>query len=145
MSERWFGILNLNKPRGLTSRQAVDRVKKLARPAKVGHAGTLDPLPTGVRVVCGGPASGPGEALPPHAKEYRAKFLLGRRSTTDDVEGDVTMVPEAPPVARADVEALLPRFAGTIEQVPPQVSAVHVGGRRAYQLARGGHDVEIAA
>lgn len=143
MTSRLFGFLNVNKPRGLTSRRVVDRVVKLVRPAKVGHAGTLDPLATGVLVVCIGQATRLVDFVQRGSKEYRATFILGKRSNTDDFEGDVIDVPEAREVSRRDIERELSQLVGTIEQVPPQFSAVHVQGRRAYQLARAGKAVTI--
>ncbi|MEX2285561.1 MAG: tRNA pseudouridine(55) synthase TruB [Planctomycetaceae bacterium] len=140
-----FGILNINKPAGMTSRRVVDRVAKLVRPAKAGHAGTLDPSATGVLVVCVGPATRLIELIQKQPKQYLAHFLLGKRSDTDDLDGVVVDVPLVQEVARAEVEALLPEFVGSIEQVPPQFSAVHVQGRRAYSLARGGQSVELRA
>ena len=80
MKNHWFGILNINKPGGLTSRRAVDRVARLVRSAKAGHAGTLDPLVTGVLVVCAGPATRLIDVIQQQSKEYRARFILGRQS-----------------------------------------------------------------
>lgn len=139
------GIVNVNKPPGWTSREVVDRVQRLVRPARAGHAGTLDPLATGVLVVCVGQATRLTQYVQRMAKEYRATFLLGRRSPTDDTEGEVTLVDEAPESTRAAIEAALPRFVGRIEQRPPAHSAVKVAGRRAYRLARQGRPVELAA
>jgi len=139
-----LGILNIHKPPGLTSRKAVDVIVPLVRPAKVGHAGTLDPMATGVLVVCVGTATRLIPQIQLQHKEYRARFILGRRSDTDDVTGEVVEVPVTDPVTQEQVETLLPRFVGRIEQVPPQFSAVHVEGRRAYKLARQGQAVEIA-
>lgn len=138
-----FGLLNINKPAGTTSRKVVDHVVRLVRPAKAGHAGTLDPLATGVLVVCVGRATRLIEMVQSQTKVYRARFLLGRRSDTDDVEGTVVDVVPRPAVTREQIEAFLPRFIGRIQQVPPQYSAVHVGGRRAYDLARRGESVEL--
>ena len=96
------GLLNLNKPAGMTSRQAVNVVQRLARPAKAGHAGTLDPLATGVLVVCVGGATRLIEYVQRMPKRYVGTFLLGRQSATEDVEGEVTELPDAP---RADARA----------------------------------------
>jgi len=137
------GILNVDKPAGITSRRAVDRVAKWVRPAKAGHAGTLDPLATGVLVVCVGPATRLVPIIQEGAKAYRARFRLGCRSNTDDTEGEIVEMPPERPIAAEDIQRLLPRFTGTIEQVPPQFSAVHVEGKRAYQLARRGREVEL--
>lgn len=144
MTRRWFGILNLNKPAGLTSREVVNRVQRLVRPAKAGHAGTLDPLASGVLVVCVGPATRLIPFVQEGVKEYRARFLLGRTSDTDDLEGEVTPVPGGEtPVAIERIRELIPRFVGEVRQVPPRYSAVHVKGRRAYELARGGKPVSL--
>jgi tRNA pseudouridine55 synthase len=141
--ERLDGILNINKPAGISSRKVVDHVAKLVKPTKVGHAGTLDPLATGVLAVCVGAATRLTSFLQQKPKEYRAGFLLGKQSNTDDVTGEMIDVPVAEPVSREQIETLLPQFVGIIEQVPPQFSAVHVNGKRAYQLARKGETVQI--
>ncbi len=138
-----FGILNIDKPAGLTSRRVVDRVVELVRPAKVGHAGTLDPLATGVLVVCVGKATRLIELVQEHPKSYHATFLLGRESDTDDLEGTVTETAVDREITREEVETHLPAFVGRIAQVPPKFSAVHVEGRRAYERARAGQTVEL--
>ncbi len=141
------GILNIDKPAGITSRRVVDRVVKLTKQGrkrlKVGHAGTLDPIATGVLVVCVGPATRLIQYIQEQRKEYRVTFLLGRRSDTDDIEGEVVETPDVELVLREQIVSLLPRFIGTIEQVPPRFSAVHVDGERAYILARQGRDVDL--
>jgi tRNA pseudouridine55 synthase len=139
-----FGFLNVNKPKGVTSRDVVNRVQRLVRPVKVGHAGTLDPLATGVLVLALGPATRLIEYAQAGRKRYRGEFLLGRRSDTEDLEGVVTELPDPPRPTRDDIEALLPRFVGRIEQRPPAYSALKVAGRRAYDLARRGEAVELA-
>jgi tRNA pseudouridine55 synthase len=144
MPDSPFGLLNLNKPAGWTSRQAVNPVARLVKPAKAGHAGTLDPLATGVLVVCVGKATRLIGFVQEQPKTYRAAFLLGRRSNTDDVTGDVLDVDFHHKPERAEVEAALATFVGRIEQVPPQFSAVHVDGRRAYKLARRGETVDLS-
>lgn len=140
-----FGLLNLDKPRGMTSRDAVNRVQRLARRVKMGHAGTLDPLAEGVLVLCLGQAT----RLIPHVqrmpKTYLGCFQLGLRSDTEDVDGRVEEVRDAPRVSREQLEQVLPRFMGRISQVPPAYSALKVGGRRAHELAREGRRVELAA
>jgi tRNA pseudouridine55 synthase len=139
-----FGILNVNKPSGCSSRRVVDRIEPLVRPAKVGHAGTLDPLATGVLVVCVGQATRLISYVQRMPKQYRATFLLGFRSETDDVESTVLEVIGAPHPSRQLLEGTLSRFQGVIDQVPPAHSAVKVGGRRAYKLARAGKSVELS-
>jgi tRNA pseudouridine55 synthase len=145
MSRPPFGVINVHKPAGLSSRKVVDRVVRRARPAKAGHAGTLDPLATGVLVVCVGRATRLIPFVQDLPKAYRARFLLGRTSPTDDITGELTEHPGGEAVTLAQLEALLPRFTGRIEQVPPQFSAVHVEGQRAYKLARRGTVVELTA
>ncbi len=137
------GILNIHKPKGLTSRQVVNRIQRLAKPAKVGHAGTLDPMATGVLAVCVGRATRLVPYIQNYHKKYNAQFVLGKRSNTDDITGDVTEAPNFPEINQSDIEKLLPQFRGIIQQTPPQFSAVHIDGKRAYQLARQGEQVEI--
>lgn len=140
-----FGILNVDKPPGLTSRDAVNRVERLMNQVKCGHAGTLDPLATGVLVICVGPATRLIQYVQRLPKLYRAVFQLGRRSATDDTEGEVELVAGAPEPTRAQVEAALPQFLGDIEQRPPAHSAIKIDGQRAYDLARRGEDFELPA
>jgi tRNA pseudouridine55 synthase len=139
-----FGLLNINKPRGISSRKVVDHVERLVKPAKAGHAGTLDPLATGVLVVCVGPATRLISLVQAQRKVYRGRFRLGLQSDTDDITGQVAEVPGALEVSRTDIETAMLGFLGEIEQVPPQFSAVHVQGKRAYELARAGQSVTIA-
>jgi tRNA pseudouridine55 synthase len=140
----YFGLLNINKPPGWTSRDVVNRVARVVRPAKAGHAGTLDPLATGVLVVCVGQATRLIEYVQRSPKRYEATFLLGRRSDTDDVEGEVYELAHPPLPTREQLEAAIPRFLGMIEQRPPAFSALKVGGKRAYQLARAGQQPDLA-
>jgi tRNA pseudouridine55 synthase len=137
-----FGVLNINKPAGLSSRDVVNRVQRLVRPHKVGHAGTLDPIATGVLVVCLGQATRLVEYAQRLPKSYRATFLLGRHSETDDVEVECEVVADAPEPTLAEIEAALPRFVGEICQRPPRHSAVKITGQRAYKLARRGVEFE---
>src|SRR4051794_5854504 len=140
-----FGLLNIDKPAGLTSRDVVNVVQRLVRPHKVGHAGTLDPLATGVLIVALGPATRLVEYVQRMAKTYQATFLLGRTSDTEDVEGTVMELDRAPIPNAHEIDAALPAFVGTIQQTPPAYSALKVAGRRAYQMARRGEAVELAA
>jgi tRNA pseudouridine55 synthase len=140
-----FGLLNIDKPAGLTSRDVVNRVQRLVRPHKVGHAGTLDPLATGVLVVAVGPATRLVEYVQRMAKTYQGIFLLGRTSDTEDVQGTVVELPNASAPTPAEIEAVIPRFLGTIQQRPPAYSALKLAGRRAYAMARKGDAVELAA
>jgi tRNA pseudouridine55 synthase len=139
-----FGLLNVDKPAGVTSRDVVNRVQRLVRPLKVGHAGTLDPLATGVLVVAIGPATRLVEYVQRMPKTYQGTFLLGRTSDTEDVEGHVSELPNAAAPSRENVVTAIPQFLGTIEQRPPAYSALKVGGKAAYELARRGEAVELA-
>ena len=145
VSQHWppCGLLILNKPVGMTSRQAVNVVQRFVRPAKVGHAGTLDPLATGVLVVCLGGATRLIEYVQRMPKRYVGTFLLGRKSPTEDIEGDVVELPDAPVPARQEMESATRRFLGRIEQRPPAFSALKIHGRPAYKLARQGKPVEL--
>jgi len=138
-----FGILNVNKPAGWTSRDVVNRVQGLVRPAKAGHAGTLDPLSTGVLVVCVGPATRLISYVQQMPKTYQATFLLGRTSPSEDIETEVTELIDAPEPSLAEIEAQLPQFLGAIQQLPPVYSALKVKGQRAYKLARQGQTVTL--
>jgi tRNA pseudouridine55 synthase len=139
-----FGLLNLDKPAGVTSRDVVNRVQRLVRPEKVGHAGTLDPLATGVLVVGIGQATRLVEYVQRLPKTYRGTFLLGRTSDTEDIEGQVRELPNPPVPTCNHMQSVLPRFVGSIEQSPPAYSALRVAGQRAYDLARKGEAVELA-
>ncbi|HUY35355.1 MAG TPA: tRNA pseudouridine(55) synthase TruB [Pirellulales bacterium] len=137
------GLINLHKPSGISSRQAVDVVKRLARPAKTGHAGTLDPLASGVLVVCVGPATRLIEYVQQMPKRYTGTFLLGRSSPTDDVEGELTALLDPPRPTLAEIERAAASLTGEILQRPPAYSALKVHGRRAYDLARQGRQVDL--
>lgn len=139
------GLLILDKPVGMTSRQAVDCIKKPLRPAKVGHAGTLDPLAAGVLVICVGAATRMIDYIHRLPKRYVATFRLGVTSPTLDLESDLTELPDPRIPARGELIAVLPKFTGTIDQRPPAFSALWVEGKRAYALARRGEAVELAA
>jgi tRNA pseudouridine55 synthase len=138
------GLLVLDKPAGITSRAAVDRAAHwFPRGTRLGHTGTLDPLATGVLVLCVGHATRLGEYVQDMTKLYRGGLLLGARSDTDDADGAITPVTVIRPPGREDVLAALPSFVGEIAQVPPAFSAAKVTGRRAYALARKGEAVSL--
>lgn len=137
-------IFNIDKPGGMTSRSVVDRVVRRVGDRRAGHAGTLDPLATGVLVVAVGPATRLVEYIQRYSKTYVAEILLDRFSDTDDVEGEMAPVQVAQPPERSEVEATLERFRGEILQRPPKYSALKVEGKRAYRLARQGKEVELA-
>src|SRR5688572_19646219 len=114
------GLLVLDKPPGLTSRDALDRAAKwFPRKTKIGHAGTLDPLATGVLVLAVGHATRLVEYVQAMPKVYRTRIRLGATSDTDDADGTVTAIPNAAPVPEPAVRAALERFVGEVEQVPP--------------------------
>jgi tRNA pseudouridine55 synthase len=138
-----FGLLNVHKPQGLTSRDVVNRVQRLLRPTKVGHAGTLDPLATGVLIVCVGPATRLVEYVQQMPKRYRGTFLLGRHSPTEDIEGEITLLAAPRVPSLAEFQSAAGQLTGTILQRPPAFSALRVAGRRAYDLARAGQVVEF--
>ncbi len=135
-------VINLNKPRGITSHQAVDKVRKSLGIRKAGHAGTLDPIATGVLLVCTGEATKITRFLSDLDKEYAVIVKLGEKTATYDAEGAVTERAEGFSVEKEDIERILPNFTGTIEQVPPMYSAVKIGGKPLYKLARKGLTVE---
>jgi tRNA pseudouridine55 synthase len=140
------GILNLDKPQGPTSHDVVDRVRELTGVRRVGHAGTLDPMATGVLLVCIGKATRVSEYLVAGQKVYRARVRLGIATDTYDAEGQVvpSVDPSVDPVeiGRDEVEAALARFRGTIEQVPPMYSALKREGKPLHKLARQGVEVK---
>jgi tRNA pseudouridine55 synthase len=144
-STLFHGLLVVDKPGGITSREAVDRAARwFPRRTRIGHTGTLDPLATGVLVLGVGMATRLAEFVQRMAKTYCATLLLGARSDTDDADGAITAVPTIVPPSRADVDACLTRFLGELDQVPPHYSAAHVTGRRAYDLARKGEQLALA-
>ena len=138
------GWLIFDKPRGMTSTQAVTRVKRLYQAAKAGHAGTLDPLATGVLPLALGEATKTVPFVVEGSKQYRFTVRFGAETDTDDADGKVVASSETRPT-RAEIEAELPSFTGEIEQVPPRYSALKVDGARAYELARDDEDFELAA
>jgi tRNA pseudouridine55 synthase len=136
------GWLILDKPQGMTSTGAVARVKRLFEADKAGHAGTLDPLATGVLPIALGEATKTVPFVVEGSKAYRFTVRFGAETDTDDAAGKVTATGEVRP-SRAAIEALLPRFTGEISQVPPRFSALKVDGTRAYELARGEEEFEL--
>lgn len=139
------GILNIDKPYGITSMEVVRRVKRASRQRRVGHAGTLDPIATGVIPVCIGQATRMMEDLVNGGKAYRGEVELGVSTATYDALGEVTTRADATGVKRADVAAAAARFVGEISQVPPMYSALKREGKRLYDLARAGVEVEREA
>lgn len=139
------GILLVDKPTGWTSHDVVARARRLTGQRRMGHTGTLDPMATGLLVLCLGQATRLVEYMAGHEKRYQGVIALGTTTTTDDAEGSVLEVRPVPSLDQSAIEARLSRFRGTIEQRPPLFSAVHVAGKRAYELARAGKAVELPA
>ncbi len=136
------GILNVDKPPGMTSHDVVDEIRRLAGQRKVGHAGTLDPMATGVLLVCLGKATRVAEYLMQGRKRYQAGIVLGATTDTYDAEGQFTSSGGETDFARDEVEGALAHFTGNIEQVPPMYSAIKREGQPLYRLARQGKTVE---
>jgi tRNA pseudouridine55 synthase len=137
------GWINLDKPPGMTSTQAIGALRRLLRPAKIGHAGTLDPLATGILPVALGEATKTIPYAHDTLKTYQFAIVWGEQRNTDDAEGEVIATSDVRPSGES-IEAALPAFTGTIWQTPPRFSAVKVEGRRAYDIARAGENVELA-
>ena len=133
----WAGILNVDKPAGLTSHDVVALVRRAAGQRKVGHAGTLDPMATGVLLVCLDKATRVTEYLMASPKTYYAIICLGASTTTDDAEGEIVARSQVQ-VSYAEIESALQQFVGRIEQTPPVYSALKREGQRLYRLARQG-------
>jgi tRNA pseudouridine55 synthase len=143
------GIVNLDKPAGVSSARAVAIVNRLLpRGTKIGHAGTLDPFATGVLLLLIGKATKCCEQLMDQPKQYVATLMLGSTTITDDLEG--TRIPwpaltaDTAPPTNAHIHTITKQFVGQIQQQPPAYSAIHVQGRRSYELARQGKPVELS-
>jgi len=139
------GLVVVDKPGGMTSHDVVARVRRLAGTRKVGHAGTLDPMATGVLVLGVGRATRLLGHLMLTEKAYDATVRLGVATTTDDAEGETTATVDATHLTESAVHEALRAFVGDIEQVPTAVSAIKVDGKRAYARVRAGEDVELPA
>ena len=139
------GVLLLDKPKGLSSNHALQRARRLFQAQKAGHTGTLDPMATGLLPVCFGEATKFSAHLLTADKVYRTRVELGAVTETGDAEGEVVERLAVPVLAAADVEAVLESFRGEIEQVPPMYSALKHQGRRLYEIAREGGQVERPA
>ena len=139
-----FGFVVIDKPAGLTSHDCVSRLRRCYGLKRVGHGGTLDPAVTGVLPIALGQAT---RLLPylPGEKTYRGVIQLGTSTSTDDLEGEVQSNTPWPPLDPGELDAILDRFRGEIQQRPPQVSAVHVDGERAHSRARRGERMDLPA
>jgi tRNA pseudouridine55 synthase len=136
------GILIVDKPAGMTSHDAVARVRKALKVKRVGHAGTLDPDATGILVMGIGRGTRLMQFLSGHDKEYVSDVVLGVETTTQDAGGQVVATADASGLTREMLDRTLGTFHGAIDQIPPMVSAVKVGGERLYKIARRGEEVE---
>ena len=140
------GFLSVDKPFGITSHDVVARVRRISKIRRIGHAGTLDPAATGVLVLALGPTTRLIEYVQDDTrKTYRAVVRLGTATDTDDAAGTIVAHADIPPFDDQSMRSLLAQFVGTIEQVPPAYSALHVDGKRAYELARQGTAPELPA
>jgi tRNA pseudouridine55 synthase len=138
------GLLLIDKAQGMTSHDVVARVRRIINMRSIGHAGTLDPFATGLLILCIGHATRLSEYLLGETKTYLGRMKLGERTNTDDVDGEV--VAQRPVhIAQADLERVRAQFYGDILQVPPQYSAIQIGGQRAYKMARHGETVDLPA
>ncbi|MFZ1383031.1 MAG: tRNA pseudouridine(55) synthase TruB [Scrofimicrobium sp.] len=137
------GLLVVDKPQGISSHGVVSRVRRLLGTRKVGHAGTLDPMATGVLVLGAGRATKLLGYVSGDSKTYQATIRLGIGTVTEDAEGEIEETPGFTLQDDADIDRAIARFVGLIEQVPSAVSAIKVDGRRAYALVRAGEDVQL--
>lgn len=133
-----FGFINVHKPTGITSHDVINKLRRLLNIKQIGHGGTLDPLAEGVLPVAAGAACRLLRFLP-QDKTYVAEILLGLQTTTDDIEGDTIRSGDFSTITNEQIETALKQFHGEIDQVPPNYSAIHVDGKRAYDLARAGN------
>jgi len=136
------GWLNIDKPYGMSSAQAVTAVKKILHPKKIGHAGTLDPLATGVLPLALGEATKTVHYVMNATKHYRFTITFGTQTDTDDLEGEVINTSDIIP-NESDIKTAISTFLGEIEQTPPAFSAIKIDGKRAYEIARSGKDVKM--
>ncbi|MGS0468962.1 tRNA pseudouridine(55) synthase TruB [Cobetia marina] len=138
------GVLLLDKPKGMSSNYALQKARRLYQAQKAGHTGTLDPMATGLLPVCFGEATKFSSHLLEADKVYRARIKFGQVTDTGDAEGEILREREIPELAEAELEAVLDRFRGEIDQVPPMYSALKHQGRPLYELARQGIEIERA-
>jgi tRNA pseudouridine55 synthase len=137
------GILIVDKPKGWTSFDVVAKIRNKLSVKKVGHTGTLDPMATGVLVLCLGKATKLAQEMTGYDKEYIAEITLGAISSTDDAEGKITPKQALPKISKKEIAKVLKDFEGEILQTPPQFSAKKIKGRRAYTMARKGQEVKL--
>ncbi|MBM4136578.1 MAG: tRNA pseudouridine(55) synthase TruB [Nitrospira sp.] len=136
-------VINLNKQKDTSSQQTVTQVKRLFAAKKAGHAGTLDPIATGVLIVCLNEATKITRFLSDLDKEYIARFKLGERTDTYDVTGRIIEKVDLPVIQESEIHSVLKNFIGQIQQTPPMYSAMKIGGQRLYKLARQGININV--
>jgi tRNA pseudouridine55 synthase len=136
-----FGFLVVDKPQGMTSHDVVAKVRRGTGVKRIGHTGTLDPMATGVLVLCIGAATRLSEYVMASTKVYEATIRIGIETDTYDAEGTVIATADVSHLTRADVESALSRFQGEVQQIPPMYSAIKQGGKKLYELARQGKEV----
>jgi len=137
------GILIVNKPKGVTSHQIVSKLRKILNIKQIGHIGTLDPNATGVLPILIGKATKTSKYLIEHDKEYIATLKLGRQTDTGDIEGKVIKEGPVPTLNKDELENVLKSFLGEQNQIPPIYSSVKINGKKAYEYARNGQEIEL--
>ncbi len=136
------GWINLDKPYGMTSTQAIGKIRRIMNGQKIGHAGTLDPLATGVLPIALGEATKTIQYIQDDLKTYRFTIAWGEQRNTDDQEGEVIATSDYRPTQK-EIEGAIPHFTGDVEQIPPNFSAIKINGERAYDIARDGEEPEL--
>ncbi|MDQ8204971.1 tRNA pseudouridine(55) synthase TruB [Pelagicoccus sp. SDUM812003] len=136
------GILLIDKPTGMTSHDVVDQVRRKLRMKRIGHAGTLDPMATGLLIILVGKATKLSQYLTSLDKTYSGTIKLGETTNTQDADGEVTSTKPVPQLSEADARAVMETFVGDQYQTPPMFSAVKINGQRLYKMARKGQEVE---
>ena len=139
------GIININKPQGITSFDVIRKLRKILSIRKIGHTGTLDPLATGVLIVCVGKATKLVQDIEKKEKEYIAEFDLGYKTDTYDIQGKTLDKVDNFSITKEELETVLKNYVGDIQQVPPMYSAIKINGQKLYELARRGETIERAA
>lgn len=137
------GLLNINKPTGLTSHDVVARIRKLSGQRKAGHTGTLDPMATGVLLVCLGQATRLIEYLVSGRKQYRATISFGKTTNTLDAKGETLTESDTSTLTAPQLQQIVPQFKGTLQQIPPMFSAIKKNGQPLYKRARAGQQVDL--
>jgi tRNA pseudouridine55 synthase len=137
-------ILLIDKPKGWTSHDVVAKTRNILKEKRVGHAGTLDPNATGLLILgTGTDTKKLGEITKNTTKTYEAEIILGKTTTTDDVDGDVVSINDQIIPTETDIKEVLKTFIGQIEQIPPAFSAIKINGKKAYEMARKGKEVKL--